>query len=81
MAQIAHAPNTSPKAKLVKLADKLYNIRDLERCLPKGWTETRRNEYFEWAAKCVKGLRGQNETIEKELDVVFERQGVLHLAK
>ena len=39
--QIEHAPHTSPRAKLVKLADKLYNLRDLLRCSPEGWSEQR----------------------------------------
>lgn len=37
--QIEHAKSTSDRAKSIKLADKLYNLRDLERCLPIGWTE------------------------------------------
>lgn len=37
--QIEHAKTASREAKLVKLADKLYNLRDLERCTPDGWTE------------------------------------------
>ena len=32
--QVVHAPHKSPQAKLVKLADKLYNLRDLDRVLP-----------------------------------------------
>ncbi|KAM5206785.1 guanosine-3',5'-bis(diphosphate) 3'-pyrophosphohydrolase MESH1 isoform 2-T2 [Hipposideros larvatus] len=32
--QVEHAPHSSPGAKLVKLADKLYNLRDLNRCTP-----------------------------------------------
>lgn len=34
--QVAHAPHCSHQAKLVKLADKLYNLRDLNRCTPVG---------------------------------------------
>ena len=34
--QVEHAPHCSQQAKLVKLADKLYNLRDLNRCTPKG---------------------------------------------
>lgn len=34
--QVEHAPHCSPQAKLVKLADKLYNLRDLNRCTPVG---------------------------------------------
>lgn len=36
--QIVHAKHSSFEAKLVKLADKLYNLRDLERCAPDKWT-------------------------------------------
>lgn len=39
--QIVHAKDTSHKAKLVKLADKLYNLRDLQCCAPEGWTDVR----------------------------------------
>ena len=34
--QVITAPNKSREAKLVKLADKLYNLRDLNRCTPEG---------------------------------------------
>lgn len=37
--QVEHAKESSHEAKLVKLADKLYNLRDLERCAPEGWTD------------------------------------------
>ena len=39
--QIEHAPHTSDRAKLVKLADKLYNLRDLNRATPEGWSQER----------------------------------------
>ena len=39
--QIVNAPKKSPKAKLVKLADKLYNLRDLSRETPRGWSDER----------------------------------------
>nr|KAF6409999.1 HD domain containing 3 [Rousettus aegyptiacus] len=32
--QVEQAPHSSPGAKLVKLADKLHNLRDLKRCTP-----------------------------------------------
>lgn len=44
--QIEHTPNVSREAKLVKLADKLYNLRDLETSVPIGWTRERVKEYF-----------------------------------
>lgn len=34
--QVEHASHCSRQAKLVKLADKLYNLRDLNHCTPIG---------------------------------------------
>lgn len=69
--QIEHAAGSTSGAKLVKLADKLYNLRDLQRCRPAGWTETRCVDYFAWAEQVVRGLRGVNEALEHALDEVF----------
>lgn len=74
--QIVNTPNVSREAKLVKLADKLYNLRDLERCKPVGWTDTRVEEYFKWAAQVVAGCRGTNEYLEGELDKLFTGRSV-----
>ncbi|KAK7095949.1 hypothetical protein V1264_005302 [Littorina saxatilis] len=74
--QIEHAPHTSHKAKLVKLADKLYNLRDLSRTTPENWTAERVQEYFVWSSKCVAGLRGTNMKLEDALDAVFKQKGV-----
>ena len=63
----------SHEAKLVKLADKLYNLRDLERTSPEGWTEQRVQEYFEWAYRVVEGLKGTNEVLEQSLQQIFSR--------
>jgi (p)ppGpp synthase/HD superfamily hydrolase len=75
--QIEHAPGSSKEAKLVKLADKLYNLRDLEACTPEGWSEQRVQEYFEWSKKVVEGLRGTNPSMERSLDQIFLRRNVL----
>ncbi|XP_033108566.1 guanosine-3',5'-bis(diphosphate) 3'-pyrophosphohydrolase MESH1-like, partial [Anneissia japonica] len=75
--QIENAPKKSMKAKLVKLADKLYNLRDLERSTPKGWTRERVDDYFLWAGRVVDGLRGTNKQLEDELDKLLTKRGVL----
>lgn len=74
--QIEHAPHMSRRAKLVKLADKLYNLRDLKRSVPVGWTDRRVQEYFEWAAKVVAGLRGTCPALEEKLDALFTERRV-----
>ncbi|XP_044212468.1 guanosine-3',5'-bis(diphosphate) 3'-pyrophosphohydrolase MESH1 [Thunnus albacares] len=74
--QVEHAPHRSHQAKLVKLADKLYNLRDLNRCTPVGWTAERVQEYFEWACAVVKGLKGTNSALEEKLEELFRQRGV-----
>lgn len=74
--QIEHAPTSSHEAKLVKLADKLYNLRDLERATPRKWTPYRVQEYFAWSKKVVDGLRGTNQSMEDSLDELFKKRNV-----
>ncbi|NXC09150.1 MESH1 pyrophosphohydrolase, partial [Orthonyx spaldingii] len=74
--QIERAPVCSHRAKLVKLADKLYNLRDLNRCTPQGWSAERVQEYFRWAARVVCGLRGTSAALEGALQRLFEERGV-----
>ncbi|XP_008158257.2 guanosine-3',5'-bis(diphosphate) 3'-pyrophosphohydrolase MESH1 [Eptesicus fuscus] len=74
--QVERAPHSSPGAKLVKLADKLYNLRDLNRCTPKGWSEHRVQEYFEWAAQVVRGLQGTSPRLEEALQQLFRERGL-----
>lgn len=76
--QIEHAPNASYKAKLVKLADKLYNLRDLLRGTPEGWSEERVDSYFKWAYKVVKGLRHTNNDLDQALDLVFSNRQLVY---
>ena len=75
--QIEHAPHCCYEAKVVKLADKLYNLRDLERDTPVGWSENRVNEYFVWSSKVVKGLRGACPALEQKLDELFRKRDIL----
>ncbi|NXS87510.1 MESH1 pyrophosphohydrolase, partial [Erpornis zantholeuca] len=74
--QVERAPVCSHRAKLVKLADKLYNLRDLNRCTPQGWSAERVQEYFRWAARVVSGLRGTSAALEGALQRLFEERGV-----
>jgi guanosine-3',5'-bis(diphosphate) 3'-pyrophosphohydrolase len=75
--QIIHAPTISFEAKLVKLSDKLYNLRDLLRGTPIGWDEERIQQYFEWAKNVIIGLKGTNEKIENELRLTLAKRNVI----
>jgi guanosine-3',5'-bis(diphosphate) 3'-pyrophosphohydrolase len=66
--QIEHAPHLSHGAKLVKLADKISNIRDVTENPPHDWSDDRRIEYIEWGEKVISGLRGANENLENYFD-------------
>jgi len=74
--QVVNAPGKTKQAKLVKLADKLYNLRDLNRCTPSGWDEERVVNYFKWAKEVVAGLRNTNAAMEAQLDELFTARNV-----
>jgi guanosine-3',5'-bis(diphosphate) 3'-pyrophosphohydrolase len=66
--QIEHAAKTSYEGKLVKLADKISNLRDIVASPPTDWSDQRKSEYFEWAKKVVNQLRGTNQALEIAFD-------------
>jgi len=66
--QIEHAPHLSPKAKLIKIADKISNVRDVTHSPPAHWPHRRRCEYLDWAEKVVAGLRGSNPAVDALFD-------------
>jgi guanosine-3',5'-bis(diphosphate) 3'-pyrophosphohydrolase len=69
--QIDHAPKLSRGAKLVKLADKICNLRDMAASPPKTWPRSRQREYFDWAKQVVDGLRGVHPQLERIFDEAY----------
>jgi len=67
--QVSKAAHKSPGAKLVKLADKIANLRDLAASPPADWPAERRAEYVRWSARVVAGLRGSNAALEAAFDM------------
>ena len=51
--QVEHAAHLSAKARSVKLADKIANLRDVADSPPVNWSLARRQEYFDWAKQVV----------------------------
>jgi GTP diphosphokinase / guanosine-3',5'-bis(diphosphate) 3'-diphosphatase len=72
--QVEHAPHISHEAKLVKLADKLANLRDVAERPPAGWELQRRREYFDWAKQVIDGLRGAHPRLERAFDAAYARR-------
>ncbi len=69
--QVEHAKHISQQAKVVKLADKLYNLRDLKECPPSGWDVKRIQGYFVWCQAVVKSVSGSNHLLEAALKDLF----------
>jgi guanosine-3',5'-bis(diphosphate) 3'-pyrophosphohydrolase len=69
--QVEHAPSLSREAKLVKLADKICNVRDMVDAPPAHWPLARRQEYFDWAKDVVDRLRGTHAKLEDLFDRAY----------
>ncbi len=66
--QVVHAPNRSPRAKVIKLADKTSNLRTISASPSPDWSVKRRLDYVTWAREVAVGLRGTNEWLEDQFD-------------
>src|SRR5271165_1506834 len=69
--QIEHAAALTPAAKLVKLADKICNVRDVAHNPPDRWPLERRQAYFDWAKAVIDGLRGVHPALERVFDEAY----------
>ncbi|RKP39657.1 hypothetical protein BJ085DRAFT_42928 [Dimargaris cristalligena] len=70
--QVRKAASASYDAKLVKLADKLYNLLDLCRAVPVGWTPRRVQAYFAWSKQVIDCCAGTSPILEARLNYLFE---------
>jgi guanosine-3',5'-bis(diphosphate) 3'-pyrophosphohydrolase len=72
--QIERAAHISTEAQLVKLADKICNLRDMADAPPSRWDLQRRKEYFDWAKAVVDQLRGAHPELERIFDRTYARK-------
>src|SRR5262249_27471209 len=70
--QVETASNKSPRAKVLKLADKLSNLRAVALSPASDWSVKRRLEYIQWSKRVLEGLRGANPALEAECDEAAE---------
>ena len=66
--QVETASTKSPRAKLLKLADKTSNLRAVATSPPVDWSVARRQAYVDWSREVLKGLRGANKKLEEQFD-------------
>ncbi len=69
--QIAHAAGLSRGAALVKLADKIANVRDIALAPPEDWSVERCSEYLDWAQAVVRNLPKINCALEDHFAAVL----------
>jgi guanosine-3',5'-bis(diphosphate) 3'-pyrophosphohydrolase len=72
--QIEKAGHASDRARLVKLADKICNLRDILASPPAGWPMQRRQKYFDWAKEVVDQVRGVNPKLERVFDQLYRQR-------
>lgn len=64
LTQEREAPSKSPGAKLIRLADKTCNVRDITANPPHTWPAERCTTYFDWCERVVAQLRGTHPALE-----------------
>lgn len=64
--EIEHASGLTPRAKLIKLADKICNVEDTENNPPSSWSRQRRRDYLDFAEQIALGCRGNNAALDTE---------------
>jgi hypothetical protein len=55
---------------VIKLADKISNVRDVIASPAEDWDKQRRVEYVQWAVNVVEGLRGASDQLDELFDEV-----------
>lgn len=69
--QVQQAAHKSAKARMIKLADKICNVRDVTHVPPSDWSHQRRVAYLDWTMEVVAGCRGVNPALERHYDEVL----------
>lgn len=62
--QIIQAFHQSKGAAIVKFADKLHNLGMLMQDPPEGWSQDRKDQYFQWAQAVIDNLPQVNESLK-----------------
>ena len=73
-AQVDKAAHVSTRAKLVKLADKIANVSDIDGAPPAGWSLERKREYYDWAKRVVDRMRGVHPKLEARFDAEYAKR-------
>ena len=68
--QVENAPKKSARARLLKTADKISNLRSIAQSPPAGWPTERMTDYVDWAIAvvdgCLDGPNGFKEALQQQ---------------
>jgi guanosine-3',5'-bis(diphosphate) 3'-pyrophosphohydrolase len=73
--QVELAATKTERVKILKLADKISNLRSLVKSPPVDWSSQRRRDYLDWAIAVSQGLRGVSPWLEARFDEAAEQLG------
>lgn len=68
--QVEHAPHKTNDAKMLKIADKTNNLRDILNS-PPDWPDERKKAYFDWAKSVIDQMRGAHPGLEAAFDEAY----------
>ncbi len=77
--QIDKAAHLSYGAKLIKLADKSSNVKDIAKDPPEGWHKERIIAYLDWAERVVSQLAGTHSTLETHFQACLHNARQIYL--
>jgi guanosine-3',5'-bis(diphosphate) 3'-pyrophosphohydrolase len=75
--QIEHAAHAAPDVALLKMADKIANLRSMEVSPPADWPPERITAYYNWAQAVIDALPSKHPRLLKE----FNRLQAAHAAR
>jgi guanosine-3',5'-bis(diphosphate) 3'-pyrophosphohydrolase len=70
--QVLKADSLSREARLIKIADKACNMKDLLD-YPIWWTKSRKLAYFYWAMEVFQHCKGLNTSLDEHFKNIYER--------
>jgi guanosine-3',5'-bis(diphosphate) 3'-pyrophosphohydrolase len=71
--QVEHAAKLSSEAALIKIADKISNIRDIIYSPPSDWDLDRRKGYLDWAEKVIGNCPNVDDAFKKRFDSLLQK--------
>jgi len=71
--QVEKAPHKSVRAQVIKLADKISNLRAILASPPVTWSTERKRQYIAWAHQVVSALSAPNPILKAEFDKTYAK--------